>query len=225
MTDALAKLDQAVAMLAAASTLEEVSQIRSMASAAEEYARASKKGAEAEGYARGIRIRAARKGGELLKQMRENGERMMPQDAGRPKLAPPVELDTKPTLADLGVTRKQSAVWQKIATVPSEEFEEKVAAGWGENAIAEGEVRPRGGPHYPMAVGPPRPNGVPLGNSKRSGLKPSVRLQKLADQLGAMAAGLPNLDLRGEDCTAQLAEMDKHLADIRRAIRHLQGRN
>ena len=57
-------------------------------------------------HATEIRIRAARKAGELLKVMAETGERHNASD-GRPG-----KVSGAPTLSDLGVTPNQSSRWQ-----------------------------------------------------------------------------------------------------------------
>jgi hypothetical protein len=109
-----------VRMLAEARTLDEIGHIRAMALAAEHYARAEKLGDEAVRYAQEIRTRAARKAGELLRQMAERGERRKGEGEGRS--AP---MGT-PKLDDLGITRKQSARWQQLAAIPEPVFEKLV---------------------------------------------------------------------------------------------------
>jgi hypothetical protein len=66
-------------------------------------------------YAREIRMRAARRGGELLKVMAENGERARSGGSLRKDSAAPI-------LSDLGVTPDQSSRWQRIAAIPEERF-------------------------------------------------------------------------------------------------------
>lgn len=71
---------------------------------------------------KGRRVQAERKCGELLAPMPK-------AKGGNPNLpkSTPSELLGVDTLADLGITYKQSSEWQKLASVPSETFEEAIA--------------------------------------------------------------------------------------------------
>jgi hypothetical protein len=142
--NALARLDQAVALLREARTLEEVKKIRAMAAAAAEYARAEKLGDEALGYANEIRVRAARRAGEMLAAMTEKakgaatpgskreGERGKLRAAqGEPRSEP------VPTLKEMKISQKQSARWQKIAAIPEETFEAVLHGKTPKQAITE----------------------------------------------------------------------------------------
>ena len=73
-TNALARLDRAIVLLGEARTLPDVAKIRATASAAAEYARAEKLGTKAIHYANEIKVRAARKAGELLAAMTEKAK-------------------------------------------------------------------------------------------------------------------------------------------------------
>ncbi len=127
--NALARLDKAVALLKEARTLDEVGQIRATAAAAAEYARAEKLGDEAIHYAEEVKVRAARRAGELLAQMNEKATGTRGQLDGRSasgdarKVSPE---KTAPTLKEMGITPKESARWQKIAAIPEEKFEQIV---------------------------------------------------------------------------------------------------
>lgn len=69
--NALAQLGAATTALAQAKTLEEVKRIRDIAQAAHTYAQAAKLGLEAQNHAAEIKLRAERKAGELLAQLKE----------------------------------------------------------------------------------------------------------------------------------------------------------
>lgn len=132
METTLARIEQAVQLLAGARDFGDVHHIYAMASAAEEYARVEGLGREAEDYAREIRVRAARKAGEILRGMAKN-------PGGRPSTKTSMSGDevSIARVTDLGITHPQSARWQRIAAVPEEVFEQKVAAGRGEAAISQ----------------------------------------------------------------------------------------
>ena len=80
---------------------------------------------EAEKKLAAIRIRAERRIGELLREMRESGER----DAGKggDRKSRSVETTVKPkTLSDLGVSKDQSSKFQQLAAIPQESFERAI---------------------------------------------------------------------------------------------------
>ena len=68
-------------------------------------------GLEMENQCAEIKLRAERKGGELLEKMADSGER----PKGRRKESQDV------TFSDLGVTTKQSSRWHAIASIPEGE--------------------------------------------------------------------------------------------------------
>lgn len=136
MSTALANISRAVQMLAEARTLDDITHVRSIAKAAEEYARAEHLGDEAEQHAREIRVRAGRKAGELLAEMKRQGERDPGKGGDRKSQSSPTSV--MPTLSDLGITSDESSRWQNLARVPEKDFEEQVQSGWGETAIARG---------------------------------------------------------------------------------------
>ena len=119
--NALATLDRARLMLAEARTLPDLKKIRDIAEAAKAYARAEKMGIEAQNYAGEIVVEATRRMGELLLAAEKNsGARRYPK--GTAKQAPP------PTLEELGISKKQSAICQDIARLPQEKFREHINA-------------------------------------------------------------------------------------------------
>jgi len=137
-------------------------------------------GDEAERQAREVRIRAARKAGEVLIRMAEAGER---QTQGGERLAKSEATILPPSLADLGITNDLSSRWQQIAKVPEGEFEKGVAEGWGETALARGG---RGASHPKT-----RENAPPKAKTNGYTLKQSLTgLQQVAIQIQGLAEGL-----------------------------------
>lgn len=113
--DPLARLEAAYGALEAASTLEEVKQLRDLAESARTYARVAKLGIRAQNTAAAFKVRAERRAGELLADMPE---------FGRGKKSA--------TVADFGINHHQSNRWQRLASIPSEQFENVV-----ESALAD----------------------------------------------------------------------------------------
>jgi ParB family chromosome partitioning protein len=113
----IARISEARRALAAASTLEDVMQIRDKAEALRVYVKAAAAGLEAANAAAEIKLRAERKAGEMLAaiEKRDGG------DAARARSQAATELP--PSLDDLGLTKDQSSRWQREAKVPEEEFE------------------------------------------------------------------------------------------------------
>jgi hypothetical protein len=108
--------------------IDEAKDIRDRAKALEVYAKEALN-FEAERKAAQIRIRAERRAGELLQEMKKRGERDPGNGGDRksPSTATTVIQSNKPsTLQDIGITRDQSSQWQKLAEIPLEEFEEAV---------------------------------------------------------------------------------------------------
>lgn len=111
----LALYDDMCRAIDAAHAVDEVKDIRDKAIALEVYFRQAHN-MEAEHRACQIRLRAERKAGELDRD-REKLE-------GRPKKGSTAEpFPNPPTLADLGVSKRQAHDWRKLAGVPEPIFE------------------------------------------------------------------------------------------------------
>lgn len=96
--------------------VDEVKAIRDKALAIEMYAMQAKN-IEAERRAVEIRLRAERKAGQLLAEMKKS-------EGGRPSKNPSrPATGLRKTLGDVGVSKDQSSRWQKLAQLPLEEFE------------------------------------------------------------------------------------------------------
>jgi ParB family chromosome partitioning protein len=119
MTMSLVRYEAACRALAEATRVDEVKDIRDKAIAMQAYA-AQAKDTQLIGYATEIRLRAERRAGEMLAEMKENGGR---QTAGRPEINGSAAL---PLLGTLGVTKTQSSRWQQLAKLAEEKFEERL---------------------------------------------------------------------------------------------------
>jgi len=68
-----------------------------------------------------IKLRAERRGGELLREMEKS-------EGGRPELTPSIVQGVKPPkLSDLGIDYTQSSRWQLEAALPEEKLDEYIA--------------------------------------------------------------------------------------------------
>lgn len=106
-------------------SVDEAKDLRDKAKALEVYAHQAQN-FEAERKACEIRIRAERRAGELLIEMKRRGERHNGRGNNPPRLESQPTTST-PQLADLRITRDQSSKWQKLAAVPAEDFEKAIA--------------------------------------------------------------------------------------------------
>lgn len=112
---------QASRMLAEADTIQKTKELKDLALTAADWAKRKGMGEEAIRYANSYALAAERKMGELLAETeRAIGTRPSIKDGGHMVLPP----SDKPTLAELGLTKRDSAEAQKLAKLPDEVFEE-----------------------------------------------------------------------------------------------------
>jgi protein gp37 len=120
--------DAACRALAEAHRVDEVKSIRDKAVAMQAYAKQAKNTTLIT-QATELRMRAERRAGELLRDMREHKERHDGRNVkgktvqGSPLVTP----EKAPKLADFGVTKSQSSRWQKLAALDDKTFEAEVA--------------------------------------------------------------------------------------------------
>lgn len=125
-TDAVvASMSRARMALAEAKTIQETKRIVDAAAAAEIYARRQKLGEEASELALSIKVEALRKLGEMLQASPKAKGAAGLAGPGRGN-AVPIEhrVSDAPTLAEMGLTKKESAVAQKLAALPEEDFQQ-----------------------------------------------------------------------------------------------------
>lgn len=114
MAESLATLDRIASALAKAVDVDAVTDLRNKARAIEVYSRQQKTCKDIEHSATVVRLRAERRLGELLAKTVRAGN---PQLSSRTTIKIPA-----------GITRDQSARWQKIARLPEPEFEKHLAS-------------------------------------------------------------------------------------------------
>lgn len=113
----LSVLQRADVMLAQATTIAEAKEVKDLALTAKDWARRKGLGQEAIDHARHYALLAERRMGEmLLATERAQGKRTDLVPKGN-------EVDS-PTLTDIGITRKESARAQRIATIPETDFKD-----------------------------------------------------------------------------------------------------
>lgn len=117
----LVRYDAMCRAIAEAHQVDEVKDIRDKAMAIEIYSRQAKN-TEAELKACEIRLRAERRAGQLLSEMEK--ARGGGTGANQHRAAGDIrEPAAETTLADMGISKKQSSNWQRLAAVPEEQFE------------------------------------------------------------------------------------------------------
>lgn len=114
----IVKLDQASRMLAEIHSVDDARGIVDLAEAARVYARQVGLGLEAQNHAAEVKLRAQRRGGEILQQMEKNGGAKVPRATSSQAAS------ALPKIEDLGITYSDSSRWQNIAKMPAEKFEE-----------------------------------------------------------------------------------------------------
>ena len=131
MTNALARLDKAVQMLAEAKSLDDVKHIMDIAEAARTYARAAKLGLEAYNHAAEVKARAERKAGEFLRQL--DGAQGKRSDIT--SIQDEQKLAKKEILEENNINQSAAYRWQQVAEMPEEVFEAHLEEMRGERPI------------------------------------------------------------------------------------------
>jgi N6-adenosine-specific RNA methylase IME4 len=119
----IARLDTARLALREAKTIQETKKILDAAAAMEIYARRQELGEELIGYATEIKMEALRQIGRMLETSERASNRPGPGRGKAGHSALPALSGTPPTLAELGLNKKTSALAQQIAKLPDEQFE------------------------------------------------------------------------------------------------------
>lgn len=135
--ESLVKYEAMCSAIEAAHAVDEVKDIRDKAMAIQMYAKQAKN-IDAERHASEIRVRAERRCGELLAEMpKAKGAAGNPGGQGAKIVQSPN--GTTQTLSDLGISKRQSSEWQKLAAVPEAQFEESLSSVFNHRAQGTGE--------------------------------------------------------------------------------------
>ena len=119
----LALMSGAEKMLAQATTIQKAKELKDLALTAQDWARRQKKGEEIIDHCRRYSLLAERRMGELLKRDHDKlskGTRPSTKDGGTMVLPP----SDAPTLASLGVSKRESSEAQKLSDLPPEKFDQ-----------------------------------------------------------------------------------------------------
>lgn len=119
----LVRYDAACRALSEAKTVDEAKELHNIAAAMQAYARQAKN-RSMETDAAEIRIRAERRLGELIHAQKETVGLNRGAFVGGTEKEPP--RDERPTLADAGIDKKLSSRAQKLAALPTDEFESRI---------------------------------------------------------------------------------------------------
>ncbi len=122
----VATMNRARLALAEAKTIQETKRIVDAAAAAEIYAKRQRLGEETSDLALSIKVEALRKLGEMLADKPKQAGARGTAGPGRGKngVAARNPVSEAPTLSDLGLTKKESAVAQKLAALSDDEFQQ-----------------------------------------------------------------------------------------------------
>ena len=123
---ALQLRDNAQQMLMSIKSIEGGVEYLNKVRAIEVWAKAEKKDAELQNMIAEQKIRTQRVLGRLIKEGQERGE-IATQQTGRGDSVKCTQEEHIKTLSDIGLTRKQSSVYQKIAGIPEDKFERHIA--------------------------------------------------------------------------------------------------
>ena len=178
-SDHLIVLDQFSRALAEAETLDDVTEVRSRAEAVRSWAKSAAESLEVQNRAAELKLRAERKAGRLLAQLKLHGGNR--KSSGH---------DDRLKLADLGITQNQSKRWQKEAAIPDDAFEDYIrkSALLGDEITAAGLMRIAKRPAPHSTVLNPLNNHSPHGEQLPGGF---CNLQ--ADR-GLREGGSPRMD-------------------------------
>lgn len=199
-TTGLIRYDAMVRAIAECVAIDEAKDLRDKAHALQIYANQAKN-RQAESQAAEVRIRAERQTKILMRDGQENGTIATQSHHGKGIQTSVAPIDTR-TLSDLNITRDQSSKWGKLADIPDDEFEARLA-----DARERGDVPTTDGIiAAPPTVSPIDKRVFEIGAAMRSVC--DLRGIDVLSALGSMPA-----KMRG-DLVAQIADASDVLAQI-----------
>ena len=122
MTDSVAIFTKAAQMLAEADTIQKTKELKDLALTARDWAIRKGLGEDAVRHAQNYALRAERKMGEMLKDTERARPAMGSKIIGNKRV--PMKEKERPTLAELGLSKRESSRAQLIADLPEDAFEE-----------------------------------------------------------------------------------------------------
>lgn len=183
----LVRYEAARRALAQACRVDEAKSIRDKAKAMQVYAQQANDPTLID-HATDIRMRAEIRAGELLAEMKRNGAR---QTDGKPKRSQAATV-TLPKLSDLGVSKTQSSRWQRLAKLPPDEQEKRIAAAKQKAQAAVSPTRSARGstPRRRFIRSKARELSESCAARVRNLVVEAMRLAKDAEELSAIFAAL-----------------------------------
>lgn len=184
---ALVSLDNAQRALSECKNVMQAKKIMDAAEAARIYLARTHASLEAVNHATEIRTLAERQMGEFLATTPKNGGHKFAGGRGH---QPPAQ---SPTLEEMGISKEQSVVAQRLAKVPPEEFEQRLEAGKAagkltrESILNPPEVKPRG----TIEIIPPRSMKVAVGMRVAQSVIQQIKTINVND--GEFAEALKNI--------------------------------
>lgn len=125
MATDLIRFEAARQALAEARSIDEVKDVRDKAEALRLYVKQQGESLEMQNDIAEIKLRAERRAGQLIKEMRDNGELMTQRDNQHTRSSANGG-SPKKTVGEIGLKYSQVSDWQSIAAMPEETFEQVI---------------------------------------------------------------------------------------------------